>query len=743
MAAGSLEEIVQARGGKRSGAGYSCLCPAHDDRIPSLSLSETPDGRILYHCHAGCSQEEVRQALMGLGLWPQGGSFLSPTLTPHNSNPRRGFADPKELAAWLARKTGSAISRIDLYSPNFIEIRLDGPAGKTYRVAHQENGCWKLGDPPGLLPLYQADRLSPDPNIPILIVEGPRCCETARDLGLHATTSAHGAGSSKKSDWTHLKGRSIIIWPDNDEPGRAYSAEVRRILEGLGTTVRILNPAQYGMGPGEDIVDWIAAHPGELPDLGTSGPAETSKEDWADRLDRTATGRLVPNARSLGLILRNDQAGKTLRYSEFSRLTYLGDRVVEDFDLFVLAERIETSHGRGSTVPTARLREAVEAIARERPFHPVRDWLSGLRWDGIPRIDTLFPTYYGTADNKYTRATGRNLLIGAVARIFDPGAKLDTMVVLEGAQGARKSSSLQTMFGPEWTAEMKSTPDSKDFEGSLLGMWCIEFADLEGMGRADRNRIKMQLSTRADWIRLAYRRDPKRYPRQCIFLSTANDNDYLKDPTGARRFWPVKCGWIDLEALARDRDQLWAEAVLRYRAGETWWEVPEQAKDEQEARYQSDSWEEIITPWLAGRSEVTTTDILRNCLEMEIRDHSHAAQIRVGNTLKRCGWERVKVRRGACLAWVYRPPENVPNPELGTHGNKLGTSNPGAIVPNVPIENAFSNSHSFLLSSSNNSSEIDRNLGTDGNKPTPEPCSQVVPDPIQPPEMGTNWKEIE
>ena len=349
------------------------------------------------------------------------------------------------------------------------------------------------------------------------------------------------------------------------------------------------------------------------------------------------------------------------------------------------------------------------------------------------------PVYYGVRDDEYTRAVGKNLLVGAVARIYDPGAKLDTMVVLEGDQGSRKSSSLQTLFGADWVAEMKATPDSRDFEASLLGLWCIEFADLEGMGRADRNRIKMQISTRSDWVRLAYRRDPARYPRQSIFVSTANDNDYLKDPTGARRFWPVRCGKIDLEALARDRDLLWAEAVHRYRAGETWWEVPEQAKDEQEARYQADSWEEIIIPWLAGRPEVTTTEVLRDCLGMENRDHSQSAQIRVGNTLKRCGWGRIKVRHGPSLAWVYRPPENVPKLDMGTHGNNLGTSGTDAIVPNVPIENAFSNSPHF----SNNSLEIDRNMGTHGNKPIPEPCSQDVPNPTGMPDLGTeNWTEV-
>ena len=745
----SAEMIAQALGGKRSGAGWMALCPAHSDRNPSLSLSDGETG-LLWYCHAGCTQEAVAAALRERGLLPSQRSNLG---TPSS---RSGFSTPEELAAWLARKSGATVSRVDLYSPSFAEIRLDEPEGKTYRPVHRlSDGSWKMGDPSGKLPLYQMGQLPLDPETPILVVEGPKCAEAARTLGFCATTSPHGAQSVRKADWAPLKNkREVVVWPDADEPGRKYASDVRAILISLGVPregIRILDPERFGLGAGEDIVDWIERHPGETPDLsgipGRDDEPEQSNPDWMSQLDRTPTGRLIPNARTLGLILRNDPAFASLRYDEFFYLVRLGDRAIGDSDLFILAERIETSYGRGSTVPTARLREAVEAIARSKPFHPVRDWLSGLRWDGISRIDTLLSLYYGVRDDEYSRAVGKNLLVGAVARIFAPGSKNDVMVIIEGEQGVRKSSSLQILFGEEWTAEMKATPDSRDFEGALLGLWCVEFADLEGMGRADRNRIKMQLSTRADWIRLAYRRDPARYPRQSIFVSTANDNDYLKDPTGARRFWPVRCGRINLEALARDRDQLWAEAVHRYRAKDTWWEVPDQAREEQEARFQADSWEEVIIPWLAGRPEVTTTEILRDCLEIETRDHSHAAQIRIGSTLKRCGWERIKVRRGTGLTWVYRPPENVPKANMGTHGNTLGTSSTGAIVPNVPIENKVSTSPRSPLYFPNNSLETDRNLGTDGNKPIPEPCSQGVPKAKKQQNVSTpgtdDWQEVE
>ena len=566
--------------------------------------------------------------------------------------------------------------------------------------------------------------------------------------GVDAWSGSEAINDLKDVDW---RGRTVVIAFDSDVTTNPRVGKAREALAGFlrdrKAFVRYLNLPSGPQSQKQGIDDYLTAG-NTLDDVyalvrdpSSPSPPDPVSMAWIDKLDRTPTGRLIPNSWSLGLILRNDPLGQTFRYNEFSRLVCLGHRAVEDAELFRLAEHVEMEYGHGCTVPIARLREAVEAVARERPFHPVRDWLSGLQWDGTARIDTLLPVFYGVRDDEYTRAVGKNLLVGAVARIFDPGAKLDTMAIFEGDQGARKSSSLQTLFGADWVAEMKATPDSRDFEASLIGLWCLELADLEGMGRTDRNRIKMQLSTRSDWIRLAYRRDPARYPRQTIFVSTANDNDYLKDPTGARRFWPVRCGKIDLEGLARDRDQLWAEAVHRYRDGETWWEVPDQAKEEQEARYQFDSWEEIIAPWLAGREEVTTTEILRDCLEiLETRDHSHAAQIRIGNVLRRFRWEKTRVRRGAILTWVYRPPESVPEGKTGTDWNNIGTSRTDAIIPDVPVENAFSISPHF----SNNSSEIDRNTGTNWNKPIQEPRSSVVPDPTSLSDSGIkDWKEIE
>lgn len=738
----TAEDIAGALGGKRSGSGWIARCPAHDDQNPSLSLSDGESG-LLWHCFGGCSQEAVADALRQRGLLPSPGSNQA----SHTSS-RSGFSTPEELAAWLARKASATVTRIDLYSPNFAEIRLDGPNGKTYRPIHRiPDGGWKTGDPPGKLPLYQIDQLPSDPEVPILVCEGPKCVEAARKLGFSATTSAHGSGAARKADWSPLGDRrEILIWPDSDLPGRRYATDVLAWLVNVQgvprSAIRILDPGRFGLDEGEDIADWVEKHPGEIPDLSRpkDSPEGPGGEAWWTSLDRTPAGKLVANARSLGLILRNDPKFSSLRFNEFSVAACHNDTVLDEALVFRWREYVETQYGRGCIVPENGFLSAVEAIATEHKFHPVRDWLGSLEWDGSPRIDRLVTTYFGGKDTEYTRAVSRNFLIGATARIMQPGVKLDTMPVFEGPQGILKSSSVAALFGDEWTAEMKADLHNKDFEGSLVaGVWSFEFAELESLGRAGIHRIKMQLSTRTDWVRLSYRRDNHRYPRQCVFWGTSNDTEYLRDATGARRFWPIKCGRIDIEAIRHDRDQLWAEAVHRYKAGESWWKVPAaEAEAEQEARYQMDSWEELIRPWLAGKDEITMTEVLGDCLEIEIGRRDRAAETRVGNALKRCGWQKVRVRRGKELVWIYRPPDPVPTSEVGTGVNMVGTSSTDAIVPTVPTHKDVPSPQVQPGPFANNNNKMSRNSRNGRNKPILEPCSYVVPTSPKTSEIGTN-----
>jgi len=257
----------------------------------------------------------------------------------------------------------------------------------------------------------------------------------------------------------------------------------------------------------------------------------------------------------------------------------------------------------GLLIKTHVAAEAVQAVAKENPFHPVREYLNSIMWDGEPRIDHWLPNYLGAEDSEYARAIGSRWLISAVVRIFRPGSKADHCLVLEGRQGIQKSTWLRTLAGNDnWFTDHLSELGTKDSRVELRGKWIIELAELHNLKRGDLDRVKSFITTPIDDYRLPYGRRSEAVPRQCVFAGSVNDQTNLMDETGNRRFWPVRCGSLDIEALARDRDQLWAEAYDRFKGGAVWWleteELNEAATKEQEDRYEVGAWDDIILAWV-------------------------------------------------------------------------------------------------------------------------------------------------
>jgi predicted P-loop ATPase len=216
-------------------------------------------------------------------------------------------------------------------------------------------------------------------------------------------------------------------------------------------------------------------------------------------------------------------------------------------------------------VGTATAAQAVEMVARERSFHPIVEYLMNLEHDGKARTETWLSECLGAEQSEYTANIGRAMVIGAVARIFDPGCKVDTVPILEGRQGARKSTAIKTMFAPWFTDEMDDF-GSRDAAMQTRGIWGIEVSELDAMNRGETAKIKAFISRTVDRYRPPYGHRVIESPRSCVFWGTTNSDDYLKDETGGRRFWPIKIGEIDIEKLAEIRDQLWAEAVVLYEA---------------------------------------------------------------------------------------------------------------------------------------------------------------------------------
>jgi predicted P-loop ATPase len=289
------------------------------------------------------------------------------------------------------------------------------------------------------------------------------------------------------------------------------------------------------------------------------------------------------------------------------------------------------------------MHQAVDDRAAACGYHPVRNYLSGLQWDGIERLASLFPKYFGTEDTPYAAAIGEMFIVSMVARILKPGCKADHMLVLEGEQGKLKSTACSILGGDFFSDNLPEIGAGKDVSQHLRGKWLIEVSEMHAMNRAESAQLKAFVTRQAERYRPSYGRKEVIEPRQCIFVGTTNKRAYLKDETGGRRFWPIRIGIIDIEALARDRDQLFAEAVVAFRGGRRWW--PEKNFErghimpQQAARYEHDIWAEKISDYLGMNTRVTI-GMVANAIGIETPRVGRTDQTRIAAAMERLGWER-------------------------------------------------------------------------------------------------------
>jgi predicted P-loop ATPase len=289
--------------------------------------------------------------------------------------------------------------------------------------------------------------------------------------------------------------------------------------------------------------------------------------------------------------------------------------------------------------------QAFDLHARENSFHPVREYLDSLIWDQTERLESWISGYFGAEASDYTWRIGTMFLISMVARIYTPGCKADHMPVLEGEQGTLKSTAC-SVLGGQWFSD--ALPDistaGKDASSHLRGKWLIEVSEMHAMGRAEAALLKSFISRTTERYRPSYGRKEVIEPRQSLFIGTTNKNIYLRDESGGRRFWPIKTGVIDVDALTRDRDQLFAEAVVQYRAGTPWWPDKDFERDsikpEQDQRFEADVWEEAIREYLRTHSEVLIGEIARDALGFVTNRIGRADQNRIIAILDRLGWQR-------------------------------------------------------------------------------------------------------
>lgn len=315
---------------------------------------------------------------------------------------------------------------------------------------------------------------------------------------------------------------------------------------------------------------------------------------------------------------------------------------------------------------TERVRELMILIARQHPYHPIRDYLRALTWDGTPRIDRLLVDYAGAEDVPLNRALARRWLFGCIARVLRPGCQMDTTLILVGKQGAGKSSFFRMMVpNAEWFSDTAMDLTSKDAYQQLYGVWIYEVAELSALRVRDAETVKAFLTARVDRYRPAYARNMVRIERQVVFVGTTNEAEFLDDPTGARRFWPVEVVTMDLEALARDRDQLWAEAMEAYEAEGTsarWHLTEEEAQmmsDRHALHGRTDSWKDLLSDYMIryGKGEGVPMDmVLKECLELEARDQHRGNAMRVASLLTSLGCIKARSMRNGVRTYRWRLP---------------------------------------------------------------------------------------
>jgi hypothetical protein len=332
-----------------------------------------------------------------------------------------------------------------------------------------------------------------------------------------------------------------------------------------------------------------------------------------------------------------------------------------DVDDIRLAEWLQHA---GVNVPPRVAGQAAYTIGFENNFHPVRDYLAGLVWDGTARIDTWLTVYLGMktkpvaagdeedakraiAEQDYLAAVGSKFLIGCVARIMRPGCKADCALVLEGDQGILKSTAIVSLMPNKlWFTDELADLGTKDAALQLNGRWIVEWSELDNYSRAEVSRVKAYMSRAVDQFRPPYGTHVVSRPRQCCFAGTVNKSEYLRDETGARRFWPGKCGVIKVDEIKRDRDQLWAEAKVRFDKGERWWldpDIEKQARVEQAARRVQDAWEPLIEDGVKRLPCVQIPLLLEYVLDLQVQYRDQRAVNRVAGCLQALKWEKRQV----------------------------------------------------------------------------------------------------
>lgn len=553
-------------------------------------------------------------------------------------------------------------------------------------------------------PLYGLDLLASRPGAPVMLVEGEKSAESARRIAgdvYVVATWPNGSQNVKHVDWAPLRGRQILIWPDADGPGLKAAnwiaehlapAEVKVIdTEGQPDGWDAANAEEEGWDFAR-LVAWAKprAHVWKPPATGEllapppkdgqtgreqdPGPVEPKLYASWQELGITLTRQNTPicNLANALLVMQNWKPLRELVWLDvFHRKLFTKwdagtdpgtpghTREWEAVDELRLLDYFQTVLGL-RRMALDQIRQAVlvraSAVRRNEP----RDWLHQVTptWDKKPRIGAFFQTYFGVKPGEYEFAASKNWWIQLAGRMDQPGCQSDTMPIIKGPTGLGKSKAFQ-IIGGSWFAVCETDVTSPKFHEIIQGKLIIEIAELDSFSKSDITTVKNILTARTDRLRMPYEKYAQDYPRQCVFVGTTEEEEFLKDNASERerRFWPMVATAIDLQALARDREQLFAEAGTLLFQGESWHEMPIEAMIEAQQSFKvSDEWDELVVNYVTGRNldEVNILDMAKDVFGFQPERVDMKLKFRLGSILRRLGFRKIvkKISGHSVKAWI-------------------------------------------------------------------------------------------
>jgi len=544
-------------------------------------------------------------------------------------------------------------------------------------------------------PLYKLYEISNNPHAKILIVEGEKTAEAAqRIVGGQAivTTWMGGSSAVKKTNWTHLTNRDIVIWPDNDEAGIKAANDIATILIGIANTLKVYEVGKIAkfekkfdaadaekLGyskkelfdllvssavilkplatlavnkqhefPSDSLIGKVTKIESAAEVVSHSFQSASIRGIWQDLNLQMNSNGTAPNANAFNVVQILTRyplyAGKFYEDS-FKGRRYYKDKPLVDYDYSVLLYELQGAFGLAKITKSIIIEALEQIFAANKRIHYV-EYLDGLTWDEQPRIDRFFIDCVGAHDTNYSEAVSKNFWIAMVKRATSPGIKFDNMVILEGKQGIKKTSLLKLIAGEYYTT-IGEDPNNKDFFLKLKGNIIVEIEELDAFKRSEVTTLKRILSTTTDGFRSPYGRIVEEHPRTSIFVGTTNKLDYLSDSTGNRRYWPIECNKVEFDYVEKYRDQLFAEAYVRAKANEIFWEVPlefmediySKRRNESAAKEAvDDAFYGIVESYVYGKEVVDIGEVLTQALCYNYSQIKQPDSVRIAKILKHLGF---------------------------------------------------------------------------------------------------------